>query len=291
MQPKVDLFNRLGIMQGRLLPKYNNRYQAHPVGYWEEEFPIAADLGLRYIEFIFDYNNVYDNPLMSDLGLNNILTISQQYNISVKTVCADYFMEYPLHAESEIVRHESRSILLKLLKNCEKIGVTDIIVPCVDQSSLTTIDKKNTLIDELNFFSDKLEKINVNLCLETDLGPNDFIELLNRIDTSKVKVNYDIGNSASLGYNIIEEFQSYGSKITDIHIKDRVYNGTSVMLGEGDADFSSFFNEFEKIYYDGPMIFQAFRDVNGLEDFNIQFEWFRQQYLKHIKIKNSTKSE
>ena len=41
-----------GIMQGRLLPKYKGRYQAHPFGYWEKEFPIAAELGLDSIEFM-----------------------------------------------------------------------------------------------------------------------------------------------------------------------------------------------------------------------------------------------
>ena len=48
--------NKLGVMQGRLLPKYKGRYQAHPVGYWQDEFPIAAGLKLDLIEFIFDYN-------------------------------------------------------------------------------------------------------------------------------------------------------------------------------------------------------------------------------------------
>ena len=48
---------KIGIMQGRLLPKYLNRYQAHPVKYWKDEFPIAFQLGLDSIEFILDYNN------------------------------------------------------------------------------------------------------------------------------------------------------------------------------------------------------------------------------------------
>ena len=30
------LKNKFGIMQGRLLPKYQDRYQAHPVGYWQK---------------------------------------------------------------------------------------------------------------------------------------------------------------------------------------------------------------------------------------------------------------
>ena len=47
---------KFGIMQGRLLPKYEGRYQAHPIGIWESEFPVASKLGLDSIEFIFDPN-------------------------------------------------------------------------------------------------------------------------------------------------------------------------------------------------------------------------------------------
>ena len=54
---------QIGVMQGRLLPKYNGRYQAHPVGYWMEEFEIARSIDLDLIEFILDFNEVEKNPL------------------------------------------------------------------------------------------------------------------------------------------------------------------------------------------------------------------------------------
>ena len=60
--------NPIGVMQGRLLPKYKGRYQAHPVGYWQDEFPKAAELGLDCIEFILDYNDAEQNPLMTQEG-------------------------------------------------------------------------------------------------------------------------------------------------------------------------------------------------------------------------------
>ena len=66
-------------MQGRLLPKYIGRYQAHPVGYWQDEFSIASKLGLKYIEFIFDYNDAKSNPLLSDSGLQTIIDISNYF--------------------------------------------------------------------------------------------------------------------------------------------------------------------------------------------------------------------
>lgn len=287
----IELFERLGVMQGRLSPKYNGRYQAHPVGYWEEEFPIAADLSLGYIEFIFDYNNIDDNPLMSDVGLKKISSISQKYNVNVKTVCADYFMEYPLHSQSETVREESCKVLMKLIGQCNKVGVSDIIIPCVDQSSLRNDESKNMFVEKMKYLIEKLEHLKVNLSLETDFSPNDFLELLSILDSSMVTVNYDTGNSAYLGYDIVEEFKTYGSRISDIHIKDRVFQGGSVFLGSGDVDFTSFFIESNNIGYNGPIIFQAYREDNGVESFKVQLEWFKQKYIQHIQTKRDNNNE
>ena len=58
--------NKFGVMQGRLVPKYLGRYQAHPIGYWQEEFFIAQNLGLDCIEFILDFNEAIFNPLLTD---------------------------------------------------------------------------------------------------------------------------------------------------------------------------------------------------------------------------------
>ena len=58
--------NKIGVMQGRLLPKYQGRYQAHPVGYWQKEFGIAKKMGLECIEFILDYNDYRQNPLLKE---------------------------------------------------------------------------------------------------------------------------------------------------------------------------------------------------------------------------------
>ena len=65
--------NALGVMQGRLLPKYQGRYQAHPVGYWQDEFVKATELGLDWIEFILDFNDVESNPLLRAEGMDEIL--------------------------------------------------------------------------------------------------------------------------------------------------------------------------------------------------------------------------
>ena len=92
---------KIGIMQGRLLPKYKGRYQAHPVNYWQSEFNIAKELGLSQIEFILDYNEFKENPLLSSAGIRKIKKIVKETGIQVKSICADYFMEAPFHSKHQ----------------------------------------------------------------------------------------------------------------------------------------------------------------------------------------------
>ena len=272
------MLDDIGIMQGRLLPKFKGRYQAHPLDYWQDEFLIAKDIGLNYIEFILDYNDFQQNPLTFETGINEIINIIQKTNVGVKSICADYFMEAPLHSSNKYAAKKSKDVLNKLIINANKIGVTDIVIPCVDQSSLINeIDQKRLIIN-LQKSIDLAVKYNINLALETDLPPKNFADLLNEFNSKQVTVNYDTGNSASLGYEMLEEFKCYGQRITDIHIKDRELGGGSVLLGKGAVNFPLFFKILSTIDFKGPIIMQAFRDDEGIEIFKKQFNWFKKSY-------------
>ncbi len=264
-------------MQGRLLPKYKRRYQAFPKNSWKDEFKIAKQLELDLIEFIFDFEDYTQNPLMSNSGVVEIKKITKKSKVNVKTICADYFMIAPLHSEKKNIRDNSILVLKKLLNFVKNLNVTDIIIPCVDNSSLKNKNHITIFKNSINEVLDFIEKYNINLSLETDLGPQEFAELLSLIDSKNITVNYDIGNSAGLGYDYKEEFQCYGKKITDIHIKDRKFKGESIILGNGDANFTGILEDLKKNNYQGPFIMQAYRDNEGVEIFKKQFSWFVEQ--------------
>jgi len=266
--------NLIGVMQGRLLPKYLGRYQAFPIGYWQEEFALAASIGLNCIEFILDYNDAAQNPLLRDGGVDEIESIVEETGVVVKTICADYFMEAPLHHKEQTVSLQSLQVLRKLLVVSKQLGVTDIVIPCVDKSSLSGCNDVQSFIEKIRSVLDDAEQLGINLSFETDLGPQAFRDLLDSFDSNRIAVNYDIGNSAALGYDLREEWAAYGDRITDIHIKDRKFNGGSVLLGEGDADFSAFFERLHTIDFGGPLIFQAYRDDEGRRIFKKQLGWF-----------------
>ena len=265
--------NLIGVMQGRLLPKYQGRYQAHPVGYWQDEFAIAKQINLDCIEFILDYNDAERNPLMSDDGVAGIQKIVARTGVAVKTVCADYFMEAPLHSVERGVAAQSLNVMRRLFVSARELGITDIVLPCVDQSSLNGTENAERLVTVLRPLLPEFEGENINISLETDLGPAPFASLIGAFGSKNVTVNYDIGNSAALGFNPAEELAAYGSRITDIHIKDRKRGGGSVALGAGDADFNLFFQALAQFDYQGPFIMQAYRDDEGVEIFKRQLAW------------------
>lgn len=266
---------QLGVMQGRLLPKYKGRYQAHPVGYWQEEFPLARSLGLDLIEFILDFNDAEQNPLMSDAGCESLQATIRQTGIGIKSICADYFMEAPLHHLDAKVAAESLRVLRALIQRAPGLKVTDIVIPCVDQSTLSDAAAVDRFVTVMQDVMPEAEGCGVNLALETDLPPKPFASLIERLGSRAVTVNYDTGNSASLGFDPGEELAAYGDVITDIHIKDRKLGGGSVVLGSGDCDFERFFAALSSLDFKGHFIMQAYRDDEGVEIFKKQLAWIR----------------
>ena len=266
---------KLGVMQGRLLPKLNGRYQAHPTGYWQDEFHLASNFGLDLIEFIVDLDDIEKNPLMTVEGLKAVNAESDRTNVGVESVCADFLMDAPLHSVDSDISNIAKSYLKRLIDSATRIGVTNIVVPCVDHSALRSSKDIKCLCDALDQMRLLLKDKNISLALETDLNPKSFKQLLQDIDNDQITVNYDIGNSAALGFNPIEEFTSYGDRINNVHIKDRTTNGGSVLLGSGNANFPVVFSELAAMEYSGLLIMQAYRDDEGVRLFNQQLDWIR----------------
>lgn len=268
--------NPIGVMQGRLLPKFQGRYQAHPVDYWMDEFPIASKLGLDCIEFIFDFNDFESNPLLTKEGKKQILSLEKNTGVKVLSVCADYFMDAPLHKGTAQSIEKSLYVLNELIDCCSELSVGDIVIPCVDQSRIDNSKQQEIFCRQITKLLPKVEQLGINLSLETDLSPGEFKSLLGELDHPRVTVNYDTGNSAANGFDPVMELGAYGDKISDLHIKDRMLGGGPVELGKGDCNFQLFFKEFHKIDFNGPIILQAYRDEEGVEIFKKQLSWFKQ---------------
>ena len=252
-------------MQGRLLPPQDGRLQCFPRSGWEREFDLAAEVPLDYIEWIFDAHGFDVNPLRHTEGIADLQSRISRTGITIRSVCADYFMDFPLARCPE-----SLDVLWDLLERCTLINVTRVVLPFVDASAIGPNEFEN-VSEILKRAADRAVKLGIELHLETSLAPQRFAALLAGLPAPNVKVNYDTGNSASLGYAPQEEFSCLGHRIGSVHIKDRVLNGGTVPLGAGNADFASVFNSLRCIDYAGDFTLQVARDSDGNE-----VNWARQ---------------
>jgi L-ribulose-5-phosphate 3-epimerase len=260
---------RIGITQGRLVPPIGERIQAFPADCWREEFQAAREAGLDSIEWIYDVGCDAVNPIVSDDGIVEMRALASANDLEVVSLCADYFMPEPLLRGNSAERTARVTKLGWLFDRCKKAGVQRIVLPFVDNSKLETDSDLDDLAALLKQMAPKAAGLEIHL--ETSLPPARFALLLEKTGEPSIKVNYDSGNSASLGFRIEEEFDAYGEAIGSVHIKDRLLHGGTVPLGKGNANFAALRRGLEKVNYRGDIILQVARGRPGDE-----ISWARQ---------------
>jgi hexulose-6-phosphate isomerase len=255
---------RLGLMQGRLLPPVDGTIQCFPGSRWYEEFTAAAALGLDFIEWIVD--QAAENPLAGDGDVTPVQAAVTDTGVVVSSVCADVFMgDLQLARGSGSARAAAAGTLDGLIHTCGSLGATRIVLPFVDSSELEQDDDLQAARRAIEAALPAARADGVELHLETSLDPAAFASFLATLPDPMVKVNYDMGNSAALGYRPEEEFAAYGERIGSVHVKDRVRGGTTVALGTGSTDFSAVFAGLGALGYDGDFVLQVARGVDGDE--------------------------
>lgn len=273
---------KLGIMQGRLSPPKDNLIQHYPSKTWEKEFSYCSDLGLECIEWVFEYPNFDHNEIFNDKGIEKIKNVSQRYNVEVNSVVADYFMVNKLFREDKNNLEANIDILHKLLIQCKNANIPIIELPFVDSSSMKSDQDKKEVIENLIPLLDIASDYDIKISLETDLEPKSFKKFVDSFNRSNVYINYDMGNSSSLGFNPKEEIGEYGDKIINVHIKDRIFGGSTVPLGSGNTDFEIVFNALSSINYQHDFIFQSARQDIEMEN-PVFFLDTVKEYIKFIK--------
>jgi len=266
-----------GIMQGRLAPPEDGRFQSFPRAAWREEFARAREAGLDYIEWIHDaYGEAKDpttgriaNPIFTPEGLAEFDALKAEHNIATPALCGDWFMDVPLIRCSPAERDRREQHLHDLIPIAKRIGATKIVLPFVDNSKINGEYEKQSVIAILKRALPIAEQHGVELHLEADFGPAEFADFLARIPHPMLKVNWDSGNSSGLGFIATEEFAAYGSRIGSVHIKDRYRKPEGGIetrpLGTGSANFDDVFTAIRSIDYQGGVTLQVARGADNDE--------------------------
>ena len=250
-------------MQGRLSPPVDGRIQAFPWSSWREEFPAAERNGFQLMEWTLDQERLHENPLMTAAGQADISELSRRHGVRVASLTGDCFMQAPFWKAGGIERENLQRDFREVAQACAKSGISLIVVPLVDGGRLENPEQEEVLVSFLHALDPFLSEHGLRVIFESDYQPAELARFIGRLEPASFGVNYDIGNSAALGFSPSDEFAAYGRRVVNVHVKDRVLGGTTVPLGRGAADFEAVFKALAGIRYAGGYILQTARAADG----------------------------
>jgi len=250
----VKIFDNIGITQGRMVPsEKKNRIQYFPIKNWKKEMRLMKKNKIQILEWTINFEKINQNPLLDKNKLEEIITLKEKLKIKIPSVTCDFFMEQPFFKKKNTL---TLKYLKKIIKNGKKIGVKFFVLPLVDKSSIKSAKQEKEIIIKLKKFKNYLDN-DQKILFEIDYEPKKVKKFISNFD-KKFGINYDSGNSASKGY-LIQNEKIYFNKVYNIHIKDRVLNGKTVRLGNGDCNFKALFTYLKNIKYKRNLILQTAR--------------------------------
>ena len=272
-------------MQGRLTPITNGRIQSFPWSNWENEISTAANAGINSMEWTLDQEDLYENPIMKSEGQARISELKEKYQFEIPSLTGDCFMQFPFYKASHQVERELKVDFINIVKACHTVGVQYICMPLVDNGSIESLKQEDKLVNFLLEKVELFERLNIKIVFESDFAPKRLSQFIARLPALHFGINYDIGNSAAMGFDPEEEINTYGQRILNIHIKDRKLGGGTVPLGEGNAKFKTVFTTLKKYNYTGNFILQTARanDDSHLETL-IRYKTISEDHMKESMI-------
>ena len=257
------VIQKIGFMQGRLSPVIDGKIQSFPWGNWEDEFSIANNCNFHLMEWTLDQHDLYKNPLLNIEGSQKILKLCADFKITVPSLTGDCFMQSPFWKLNGEIVQNLKLDFLKIIEACGYLGIELIVVPLVDNGKLENAEQETILTDWMLESSDYISSHNIKIILESDFGPQELAAFIENFPCEQFGINYDIGNSAFAGFSPFEELSCYGDRVLNVHIKDRIFGGSTVPLGSGSADFVRVFSLLKDLGYEGNYILQTARAEDG----------------------------
>jgi hexulose-6-phosphate isomerase len=250
-------------MQGRLSPLIEGRIQAFPWPYWQEELAQAGRLGFHLMEWTLDQDRLYENPLMTPTGQQEIRDLCRAHGVAIPSLTGDCFMQAPFYKAEGSLRRRLLDDLARVVESCAALNINFVVIPLVDNGALESPAQEDALIQGLAEVRGLLSDSGVRVVFESDFPPAALAALMDKFEPRCFGVNYDIGNSAALGFDYREEMAAYGRRILNVHVKDRAFSGGTAPLGTGDADLPGVLGALKALGYSGNYILQTARAADG----------------------------
>ena len=218
------------------------------------------------MEWTIDQERLRENPLTTEPGRSEILALSRENGVRIPSLTGDCFMQAPFWKVDADAREALRRRPRSGARLLRRIGIEFVVIPLVDNGKIENAraDSDTLLRVLLARAASLCEARHVKIVFESDLPPARARPVHREAYPPTIfGINYDSGNSASLGYDCDEEIAAYAPRILNVHVKDRLRGGTTVPLGTGAADLAKTIRLIEQSGYTGQYILQTARAADG----------------------------
>jgi L-ribulose-5-phosphate 3-epimerase len=182
---------------------------------------------------------------------------SQQHGVPMVSTCLNILHTNYLKSDPLGPQRVSEGIALT-----RALGLEVMLLPFFGEGALTTrieMDRVGAVLRELG---PEAASAGVILGLENTISARDNVRIMEQSQSPAVWVYYDVGNSTTAGFNVIEEIRWLGAaRICEIHLKDNPH-----FMGEGTIDFPGVVDALADIGFSRWAVLETSSSTRALED-------------------------
>ncbi len=224
---------------------------------WPEALRATAEIGFDGVEL--DIGDDYRETLLWTQGPGAVADLIDETGGALLSFCAGACWQISPASPDASVRAEIHQLLADLIGYSAALHAGVILVPVTPGGDEVSYeDGTARWIDEMKKLAPIAEDKGVVLALENvgrgyGKSAAELIHLVDSIGSPGVQTYYDIGNATAFGNDPVAEIQALGSRIADVHIKDR----DGELLGEGVVNIPDSVKALKELGYDGDLVLET----------------------------------
>jgi len=223
----------------------------------ETAFTMGRELGFDGLEILFVELEYQKEILWTREGVRQLRRLAEATGLELPSCCAGRYNRRGFVNPDPAVREECVEIMLRLIDTCTDAGMDNILVAFFGDHEIRTEQHKDLVVEALKRCAPKAESRGITLALEGTVPVEDFMAIIERVDSEALGIYYDVGNAQWLGYDIAAELRTARDLVAQVHIKDRTTSGENVPLGEGAVDFRVVADTLHEIGYEDYLVLET----------------------------------
>lgn len=225
---------------------------------WATAFGVGAEIGFDGIEL--DLGASYEETMLWSLeGRERLRQIVSASGVELASLCLGVCWTFSPASDSAGTRERIERVITASCTFAAELGARWILVPVTPGDEGVTHEVgTERWIEMMAKVAPLAADLGIVLCLENvgrgyGKSAADLAHLVDSVGSPGVRVYYDVGNALAFGNDPVAEIGALGSRIAEVHIKDREAD----LLGEGIVPIPQCLEALREIGYDDWLVLET----------------------------------